>query len=261
MPIDTARLQRFLCENLCEDVRIVRRPDGKVMLRTGFEFPDGDRFPIHVSETGTGGVRLSDLGHTLMHISYDHEIDSFLRGTRRRLLETIVSESGVDLDGGVFSIESSLERLPESIFRFGQTLTRVYDLAFLSRSRVRSTFDDDLLTVLKSVISEDRIEADYVPEELPNPDAYWVDFKIDGRRDIPVFVYGVQNRDKARITTIMLSYFHRHEIKFDSILIFENQTEIPRLDLARLSDVGGEMISSLDSVIDLNRKLTERVAM
>lgn len=259
MALDVTRLQQLLCERLCNDVQIVRRPDGKLMLRTGFQFPDGDHFPIHVSEAASG-VRLSDSGHTLMHISYDHDIDSFLHGVRRKLLETIVSESGICFDGGVFSIESSPEGLPEAIFRFGQALTQVYDLTFLSKSRVRSTFYDDLTTLLKSVIGEDKIQLDYVPRELPNPDAYWVDFKIDGKHDTPLFVYGVPNRDKARLATIMLSYFHRHEIEFTSILIFQDQTEIPRLDLARLSDVGGDMISSLDSVSDLSRKLLGRVA-
>ena len=44
------------------------------------------------------------------------------------------------------------------------------------------------------------------------------------------------------------------------ILVFSDQSEIPRLDLARLSDVGGEMISSLESTADLERKLMKRVA-
>ena len=58
----------------------------------------------------------------------------------------------------------------------------------------------------------------------------------------------------------MLSHFHRHDVQFESILVFSNQSEIPRLDLARLSDVGGEMISSLESTADLERKLLKRVA-
>ena len=82
MNLDTGALQRLLCERLCEDVQFAERPDGALMLRTHFEFPDGDRFPIHVSEARTGGVRLSDQGHTLMHVRYDHDIDSFLAGTR-----------------------------------------------------------------------------------------------------------------------------------------------------------------------------------
>ena len=139
MSLDTGTLQRLLCERLGEDVQITERPDGALMLHTHFEFPDGDRFPIHVSEAGTGGVRLSDRGHMLMHISYDHDIDSFLAGTRGQMLERIVGETGIEQDGGTFRLDTPIEKLPEAIFRFGQALMKVYDLTFLSRSQVRST--------------------------------------------------------------------------------------------------------------------------
>ena len=260
MALDENALKRLLCERLCAEVRLTKRPDGALMLRTHFEFPDGDRFPIHVAETGIGGVRLSDRGHTLMHISYDHDIDAFLEGTRGQMLERIVNESGVERDGGAFCLHTPTERLPEAVFRFGQALTRVYDLTFLSRSRVKSTFYDDLADLLKSLIDEDKIQADYVPEGLPNPEAYRVDYRIEGRFNTPLFLYGVPNRDKARLTTIMLSHFHRHHLRFESMLVFEDQSEIPRLDLARLSDVGGDMISSLESSTDLGRKLLQRIA-
>lgn len=52
----------------------------------------------------------------------------------------------------------------------------------------------------------------------------------------------------------------QRELDFDSILAFSDQTEIPRLDLARLSDVGGDMVSSLESSADLRRKLERRMA-
>ena len=136
----------------------------------------------------------------------------------------------------------------------------MYDLTLLSRSRVRSTFYDDLAEMLKSLIDEEKMRPDYLPEELPSPEAYRVDYRIDGKFDTPLFLYEVPNRDKARLTTIMLPHFHRHNLQFESILVFEYQSEIPRLDLARLSDVGGEMISSLESRADLDRKLLKRVA-
>ncbi len=261
MALDTDALQKLLCERLCEEVYMIKRPDGAVMLRTHFEFPDGDRFPIHVSELGAGGLRLSDQGHTLMHISYDHDIDSFLEGTRGQLIERTMAETGLewDGDGGAFCVDTPIDRLPEAIFRLGQALTRVYDLTFLSRAHVKSTFYDDLADFLAGVVDEDKIQRDYRPEAVPSSEAYYVDYRIEGKSDTPLFLYGVPNPDKARLTTIMLSHFHRHELKFESLLIFENQADIPRLDLARLSDVGGEMISSLESRDDLNRKLFQRV--
>ena len=259
MTINLDALQRLLCERLCEDVRIERRPDGAWMLRTHFQFPDGDRYPIHLSESASGGFRLSDHGHTLMHVSYEHDIDSFMDGTRGMLLERLMGESGLQWDNGAFCLDTAPERLPEAVFQFGQALTRIYDLTLLSRSNVGSTFYDDLADVLSSLVDETKMQRDYQPD-VPNSQAYPVDYRIEGKDDVPLFLYGIPNRDKARLTTIMLSYFHRHELSFESILVFENQAEIPRIDLARLSDVGGDMISSLESHEDFNRKLLRRVA-
>ena len=261
MTLDTDALRTLLCERLCEEVRVDQRPDGALMLRTHFAFPDGDRLPIHVSEAASGGLRLSDRGHTLMHISYEHDVDSFLDGTRGMILERIMGETGLCWDGdrGVLCVDTAPERLPETIFAFGQALTRVYDLTLLSRSNVGSTFYDDLADLLFSYVDEAQIERDFQPD-VPNADAYPVDYRIEGKSDVPLFLYGVPNRDKARLATIMLSHFHRHALRFESILVFEDQAAIPRTDLARLSDVGGDMISSLASHEDFNRKLLRRVA-
>jgi len=229
------------------------------MVRTHFEFPDGDRYPIHLSEPPYGGLRLSDRGHTLMHISYEHDVDSFLDGTRGMLLERIMAESGLEWDGGAFCLDTTSERLPEAVFRFGQSLTRIYDLTFLSRSNVGSTFYDDLTETLNELVDPTRVERDFHPD-VPNAEAYPVDYRIQGGRDIPLFLYGIPNRDKARLATIMLSHFHRHRLRFESLLVFENQAEIPRMDLARLSDVAGDMISSLASREDFSRKLIQRGA-
>lgn len=259
MTLNAEALKDLLCERLCEDVGVVERPDGELMLRTHFTFPDGDGFPLHLAEASGGGLRLSDHGHTLMHISYEHDIDTFLSGTRGMLLERIVGENSLQHHDGVFSVETSTERLPEAIFSFGQALTRIYDLTLLSRSNVGSTFYDDLADYVTSFVAEESLERDFLPE-VPNAEAYPVDYRIEGKNGIPLFLYGVPNRDKARLTTIMLAHFHRHDLDFESIIVFENQAEIPRSDLARLTDVGGDMISSLESATDLGRKLQRRAA-
>jgi len=261
MTLNTDALRNLLCERLCAEVGVEQRPDGALLLRTHFRFPDGDGFPIHLSETDTGGLRLSDRGHTLMHISYEHDVDSFMDGTRGALLERIIQEEGLDWGGhgGALCFETSPERLSEAVFNFGQALTRVYDLTLLSRSNIGSTFYDDLADLLLSVVDEEKIERDYQPE-VNNAQNYPVDYRIEGKEGLSLFVYGIPNRDKARLTTIMLSHFHRCELRFESILVFENQSEIPRADLARLSDVGGDMVSSLASHDDFNRKILWRVA-
>ncbi len=50
-------------------VAVAQRPDGTLMLRTYFEFLDGDCYPFYLSEFSSGGLRLSDHGYTLIHIT------------------------------------------------------------------------------------------------------------------------------------------------------------------------------------------------
>ena len=260
MALNQAALEKLLCERLCEEVKVEARPDDVLMVRTHFAFPDGDRFPIRLSQASSGGLRLSDQGHTLMHVSYEHDVDAFMDGARGVLLERIMGETGLFWEQGAFCLDTAPERLSESLFAFGQALTRIYDLTLLSRAHIRSAFYDDLKQSLRELVGESRIHQDYQPE-VPNPEAYLVDFMLEGKNGIPLFLYGIPNQDKARLATIMLAHFHRHRVKFESLLVFVDQTEIPRMYLARLSDVGDEMVSTLGSQEALSRKLRQRVEL
>ena len=258
MAINPDDLQRRLCDQLCASVRVEPRPDGELMVATGFKFPDGDCYPINLSE-GPVGARLSDRGETLMRISYDHDIDAFLAGSRGLLVERILSEERVGQDRGVFYLDAPADRLSDALFRYGSALTRIYDLTLHSRSRGASTFYDDLSDLILQTADEEQVQRDLLPD-IQNSDAYPIDYRFESKSGGQVFLYGVPNRDKARLTTIILSHFHRIQLDFDSILVFQNQAAIPRLELARLSDVGGDMISSLGSSEDLRRKIERRIA-
>jgi hypothetical protein len=95
---------------------------------------------------------------------------------------------------------------------------------------------------------------------MENAKDYPIDYAIEGKYN-PLFIFGVPNKDKARLTTIVLERLLRVEANFDSLLIFADQTTIPRPDLARLSNTGGEMIASLDAVDDFSRKLLKKVQL
>ena len=82
------------------------------MLRTHFTFPDGDGYPFHLAEAPAGGLRLSDLGHTLMHISYEHDIDTFLTGTHRTDLARLS-----DVGGEMISSLESTSDLSRKLLR------------------------------------------------------------------------------------------------------------------------------------------------
>ena len=253
--------EKQLCEQFCAQIKLHRRSNGLVMLETPFSYPDGDQYPLYLSETRTGGIKISDGGHTLMHLSYENDVDKFFEGSRQMLLHRIVSEQGIDFDEatGQFSLECAPGQLSEAAFRLGQAITRVYDLTFLNRSHVSSTFYEDLQEHISALVSVEKIHKNFIVPGVANSDHYPVDFCIEGKHN-QLFLFGIPNRDKARLTTIFLQYFIQQKVDFDSMLVFANQEDIPRSDLARLSNVGGDMIASLNAEDDFRRKLLRRVA-
>ena len=51
MALDHAQLESLLCERLCANVRVHRRHDDVLMLESPFTIPDGDHYPIYLTET------------------------------------------------------------------------------------------------------------------------------------------------------------------------------------------------------------------
>jgi hypothetical protein len=235
-------------------------PQGFTQIITPFTFSDGDVFQLYMDEGSAGSVRLTDFGHTIMHLSYENDIHKFWEGTRRKLFDQVLAESGVRREVGKLVLDSSLDNLGGSILRFGQAITRIYDLTFLNRNRVANTFYEDLKEILYGLVDASKITPDFVlPDRLDTKD-YAIDYRIEGKREQHLFVMGIASRDKARLATIVLEHWLRVNIPFDSLLIFHEQQEIQRGDLARLSNAGGDMIASLDATDDLKRKLTKLVA-
>ncbi|HEY3863040.1 MAG TPA: DUF1828 domain-containing protein [Verrucomicrobiae bacterium] len=256
MSFDVNLLKERLCKTLCGEVQIRQTRQGFLQIRTPFTFTDGDTFQVYLQETSGGGVRLTDFGHTLMHLSYENDLAKLREGARGRLFEQVLATAGMREENGQFVFDANLENLGTGVLQFGQGLTRIYDLTFLNRARVASTFYEDLKERLYSLLAPEKIQTDYVLAGQRDAESYPIDFRIEGRRG-PLFLFGIAGRDKARLTTIVLEHWLRANIDFDSLLIFQDQQEIPRRDLARLSNVGGEMVASLDASEDFQRKIVK----
>ena len=75
------------------------------------------------------------------------------------------------------------------------------------------------------------MERDYLPE-VPNAEAYPVDYRIEGSGDVPLFLYGVPRGSAARS-----AYFHWKAIR----IAFEDQV------VATWTHVGGGMVAESTS--------------
>lgn len=253
-------LQNALCKQFCADIKVTQKNDYLIRVETPFYFPDGDPYQIYLIEIGTGGFRVSDMGHTLMQMSYENDIDILRKGIRSNLLEQIQTELGLKEDDGSFYLESTVEDIPSNVFKLGQGITKIYDLTFLNRARVENTFYDDLEERIYNIVDSEKIIKDYVYSGIDNADDYPIDYMINGKEEIPLFLFGVANKDKARLTTIVLERLNGFGVKFESLIIFQDFDNIPKNDGKRLMNIAGEMITSLDAKEDLSRKILKRVA-
>lgn len=256
--MDTTELEAVLCRSLCGQAQVRVSDDGLWQVKTPFSFPDGDAYSLYVRQLPTGGLRVTDAGLTLMHLSYDNDLDKIREGTRGRLLQQILAESDLSEEEGEFFIDGPADQLGLNVFRFGQALTRVHDLTFLNRARSESTFYEDLRELLRELVGQDRLREAYVVPEVPRASEYPVDFFVTGSQT-PLYLFGVPSRDKARLATIILQHLIASGQDFNSMIVFQNMADLPRPDVSRLTNAANDQVDSLDAADDLRRKLLRRV--
>jgi hypothetical protein len=256
--MNTNELEQLVCKALCAEASVTPVQNDLWRVTTPFKFPDGDSYTLYLRQLASGGVRVSDAGSTLMHLSYENDVDKLREGTRGRLMQQVLAESDVEDDEGEFYVDSSVQEIGKTLFRFGQALTRIHDLTFLNRLRVESTFYEDLRETLREIVEADQIHENYVVPEVPRATEYPVDYYVEGK-SAPVYLFGVPNRDKARLATIILQHLIAAGRDFNSMIVFQNMADLPRADVSRLTNAANDQVDSLDAVDDLKRKLLRRV--
>jgi hypothetical protein len=256
--MNAEELEAALCRSLCGQAQVRASDDGLWQVKTPFSYPDGDAYSLYVRQLPTGGLRVTDAGLTLMHLSYDNDLDKIREGTRGRLLQQILAESDLAEEDGEFYIDGPADQLGLTVFRFGQALTRVHDLTFLNRVRAESTFYEDLRELLRELVGQEQLREAYIVPDIPRASEYPVDFFVNGSQP-PLYLFGVPSRDKARLATIILQHLIASGQDFNSMIVFQNMADLPRPDVSRLTNAANDQVDSLDAADDLRRKLLRRV--
>jgi hypothetical protein len=257
MNLNLPALQKRLCDSLCGEVQVRKTKDGALQVVTPFYYGDGDSFELYIEEGPAGSIKLTDYGMTMMHLSYERDVTALQEGARGKLFDQILASSDLYEEDGKMVKDATLENLGSSILEFGQALTRVHDLSFLDRERVSSAFSEDLKRLLFQHVPKTSVQEGFVVR--PGGEDYKIDFRIETKR-APLFLFGIQDATKAMRVTIVLQHWIQRAENFDSLIVFQDQSSIPRGDLARLSNVAGTQIASLEAEPEFARKIERALA-
>ena len=250
-------VKRLLCESWCSELDVAQDGDALRLSMPLLE-PDGDYVTVWLRQT-MGGWRLEDSGTTLMRVSYEADTAGLMRGPRRVLLDRMLAEYGARIaDDGQIVSEADESSLGTALLRYGQAVLRANDLKSWSRPRVASTFFDDLKSRLTDIVGAENVTEMYLAPEVPDANDYPIDFALKGAQ-APLFVFGVANQERARLATIVLQHIDQYIERFDSIVVFQDASAIPSIDLRRLMNAANDMVDSIEARAALTKKIRHRM--
>lgn len=209
-----------------------------------FYFDDGDALKI-VLEQSDGGFRLTDEGHTAMHLSYVMDVKTIEQGQRATIVERALAVAGATWDDGEITAPTSPEWWPESLFAFAQALVRVADVQLLTRERVRSMFLEDLRRALRDLLHEREIVDSWHDPRHDPEGKYVADSFVAPNGKPGLVVFGVHSNEKAMASTICLQKYREWSLPHRSVVVFEDQTDLSVRNVAWLTDACDRPFSSL----------------
>ena len=234
---------RSFRSKMCEEIELVPEGLGRYVVSTPFEYDDGDCLEIVLREQDEGWV-LADEGCTFMRLTYDVDEADLQRGTRQKIIANALTAFGVEDQDGELVLPVPGERFGDALFSFIQAVLKINDVSYLSREHVRSTFREDFRAFLAEVVPKERLILDWRHEEYDPKGIYAADCRVDHPTQ-PLVVFGLVGDGKTRDATIALLQYEKWGLPLRSLAVFENQQNIGRNVLARLTDVCDRQYSSL----------------
>lgn len=233
-------------------LELVEKRPGIFQLIAPLFHEDGDMVDIFLEGLDGERVRVCDYGMTLMRLSYDYEIDT---PNKRRILEKILTENGMEEEEGNLHLEALPDQLYPAIMQFAQTVAKVGSMRHFKREVIASLFYELLEEFTLSNLQDFHPRKAVLP--LPERDDLEVDytFPVNGTS---LYLFGVKDAAKARLTTISCLEFIRHKLPFRSIVVHEDFDALPRKDRARLTSACDKQFTSLDDFRTGAREFLER---
>src|SRR3989339_680448 len=187
-----------------------KRP-GVFQLYAPLYHADGDMMDIYFVPEENDKIRICDFGLTMMRLSYTYDVDT---PNKERIFNKIITESGITNENENLYIDTKPDILYPSLMQF-----------------------------VELKLSKFNPQKSYFP--LIEHDEYEVDYCFNGR-ERPIYLFGVNSNDRARLATIACQKFITDKLKFRSLIVFENYENVSKKDFKRLMSASDKEFPSFD---------------
>lgn len=213
-----------------------------IQVHVPFVFADGDRLVVRLRRSSRG-LEWTDIGHTMMHLSYELDLDSLDDGPRREIFESVTRRFEVEERAGEMVLGTRPETIGADLFAFSQALLEIADLRTLTRSRIRTTFRADLESLLTGSFA-DRLHRDWHHPEHDPDQLYAVDFLVNGL-ERPIAIFGVRDDANAGAATVSLLKMREWNVDLFATAVHADLGHVSGNAQARLTDAVDKQWSSL----------------
>jgi len=203
---------------------------------------DGDMIDIYVRVSPDSGnlIRITDLGLSLMRLSYNFEINT---PPREKIFETLLIQNAVMEHEGELYLDSAPELLFQSVMQFVGLVQKVCNMRLWQRDKVKSLFYEDWEVFVFAVLSRFQPRQNVVP--LPDYPVLEVDYVLEAKNK-PFFLYGVGSQDRAKTAAIALLEFQKASLAFMGVIVYESMESMPKKAATYLTKNADKQFTSLD---------------
>ena len=153
-------LEEILKKNFSDLIKIEEIGANVSRLYAPLFYEDGDMLSIYLTLHDGNNITIHDFGNTLMRISYTFDIDT---PNKVSILNSIVNGYDCKIDNGELAMNSSVDRLPESILQFSQMIAKVSNIEILRHEIVKSLFYDNLSEFIEKNLSKYNVKENFIP--------------------------------------------------------------------------------------------------
>ena len=227
------KLIETLNAELNNRIASVERRTGVVQIIAPYYHSDGDMHEVYlVQDMATGAWKLSDLGQTLMRLSYTFDT---LSDGRDALVQNIVAENGLAVSGAGL-IEAPVD--PGTIFfhfmGMERAISQIMAIQHQQSNRQSSRFLEEVYSSIQEYLPEFQIERDYVP--LVSREDLTVDIKIASEAR-PFFVYVARSDSQYLRAGITCSELSKLRVRFRSVVIIEDSGKISQQNWKTVTNI------------------------